>query len=1100
MNMLSSEAHGKADLVRKLSILFVDDDADVRESMTQYLSRRVGRIHTAQNGIAGINSFREQHPDLVISDMRMGGMDGLTMCRELRETEPKLPVIIISAYNDSDILLSSIDLGITKFLVKPVDTAVLMDAITNVAQSLEQQRSLENRLQQTDAVKNETDYDSACVKSYVSHFLEDNHHEELANVRHLNIPKLEVSGDFYSVAKHEDDLYVMLADGAGHGLSAVIPALQIPGIFKQQAERGFSLLTIAAEMNRSLHEQHIAEHFVATTLIRLNPREQFVEVLNCGNPPVFIFDDGGVLLHASHSKSTALGMVGEEEFSVEVERFKIDQNARIYLFTDGLVDTLRANIPNFGYVELRAMLGDIRSSDVFDTLADKVHDAARHYKEDDVTMLEVRFDCEATSETKINPSFHSALSSQTEAPVELNQMTLLYVEDDDIAREYLSLYLNRRLGMVHVAKDGKEGLELFRKHRPQIVLSDLKMPQMDGLEMVDEIRKLDKDVPIIVTSGFGSAKDTEKMFEMGISRFHMKPMDPGKLTDTIQSCLRQVNALNLLRLSASAFQASSLAVITADRNKRIIAINPSFTRITGYGLAEVIGQNPTMLSSGKHDSSQYQAMWLAVEEFGSWSGELLCQHKNGTTVSEWLTVNSVKGEDGTATGYHFIFSDISARQMSEEKVRQLMSFDSLTGLPNRAMFADRVNEILEQTRRNKGHLALVCFNIDRFFVINNMLGVRVGDEVLFTVAKRLSASVGEGDVVCRMGGDEFAVLMLERGGRESFERAVIELSHVISQPIKVNDKEVQLRASVGISIYPADGETYEDMVRSASGAMNHAQLLGGNTYRFFDKSVSQREERQAYLQQGFKSGLQKNEFFMLYQPKYSLSRQQVVGAEALVRWNHPTLGLVSPAEFIPIAESSGAVIEMSEWIIDTVCAQLAGWRKQGLLQVPVSINISPLHFWRGDLVGSLQKGLQTWGIDTAALPIEVTENIVMNTSDRTLHVLGHLKELGFQLSIDDFGTGYSSLKYLKDLPISELKIERSFIVEIPEDVHPDDLYRTAIPRAIIRLANEFKLGVVAEGVETESQKNFLVENGCDVIQGYLFSPPISANEFGSMLQ
>ena len=1098
--MLPSEAREKADLVRKLSVLFVDDDADVRESMVQYLSRRVGKVHTAQNGIAGINSFKEQHPDLVISDMRMGEMDGLTMCRELRETEPGLPVIIISAYNDSDILLSSIDLGVTKFIVKPVDTTVLMDAITNVAQSLEQQRSLENRLQQTDAVKSEADYDSACVKNYVSHFLEESHHEELANIRHLNIPKLEVSGDFYSVAKHEDDLYVMLADGAGHGLSAVIPALQIPGIFKQQAERGFSLLTIAAEMNRSLHEQHITEHFVATTLMRLNPYEQFIEVLNCGNPPVFIFDDGGALLHACHSRSTALGMVREQDLSVEVERFKIDQNARIYLLTDGLVDTLHASFPNFDYDELRTMLGDRHSSDAFDTVAGKVHEAARRYKEDDITMLEVHFDLAAIMEPRVETARYAAHSKQEEAPVELNQMSLLYVEDDEIAREYLALYLNRRLGMVYVAKDGKEGLELFGKHRPQIVVADLKMPHMDGLEMVDEIRKLDNDVPIIVTSGFGSAKDTEKMFEMGISRFHMKPMDPGKLTDTIQSCLRQANALNLLRLSASAFQASSLAVITADRDKRIISVNPSFSRITGYGLADVIGQNPTMLSSGKHDASHYQVMWHALDEFGSWSGELPCQHKDGTAVSEWLTVNSVKGEDGTPTGYHFIFSDISARQMSEEKVRLLMSFDSLTGLPNRAMFADRVKEILENTRQGMGHLALVCFNIDRFFVINNMLGVRVGDEVLFTVAKRLSASAGEGDVVCRMGGDEFAVLMQEKGGHESFERAVIDLSHVISQPIKVSDKEVQLRASAGISIYPSDGETYEELVKSASGAMNHAQHMGGNTYRFFDKSVSQREERQAYLQQGFKSGLQKNEFFMLYQPKYSLSRQQVVGAEALVRWNHPTLGLVSPAEFIPIAESSGAVIEMSEWIIDTVCAQLADWRKRGLAQVPVSINISPLHFWRGDLVGSLQKGLQTWRLDTAVLPIEVTENIVMNTSDRTLQVLGHLKELGFQLSIDDFGTGYSSLKYLKDLPISELKIDRSFIIEIPEVGQPDDLSKTAIPRAIIRLANEFKLGVVAEGVETESQKNFLVENGCDVIQGYLFSPPISANEFGSMLQ
>jgi EAL domain-containing protein (putative c-di-GMP-specific phosphodiesterase class I) len=253
------------------------------------------------------------------------------------------------------------------------------------------------------------------------------------------------------------------------------------------------------------------------------------------------------------------------------------------------------------------------------------------------------------------------------------------------------------------------------------------------------------------------------------------------------------------------------------------------------------------------------------------------------------------------------------------------------------------------------------------------------------------------------------------------------------------------------------------------------------------------------LQQGIKSGLQNAEFYMLYQPKYSLSQQRVVGAEALVRWRHPRLGVVSPAEFIPLAEGNGSVIEMSVWIIDTVCAQLARWHNEGLPQVPVSINISPVHFWRGDLAGALQSGLEKWGISPEMLPIEVTEGVVMDTSERTLQVLAHLKTLGFHLSIDDFGTGYSSLKYLKDLPISELKIDRSFIIEIPEGQSANDSSKTAIPRTIIQLASELNLAVVAEGVETEHQRDFLLANGCDVIQGYLFSPPVPADEFAAML-
>lgn len=1097
--MLSIDKNKQADLVRKLSILFVEDDAEVRDSMARYLSRRVDRVHTAHNGLAGLSSFKEMTPDLVISDIRMGGMDGLAMCRAIRETRPEIPLIIISAHNESDVLLSSIDIGITKFIVKPVDTGVLMDAINGVAQSIEAQRNLENRLQKMDSILSETDYESESVRNYVARYLDANHHDEISNVRHLNIPKLGVSGDFYSVARHDDDLYVMLADGAGHGLSAVIPALQMPKIFQQQAARGFSLLTIAAEINRYLHDQNFVEHFVATTLVRANPGENFIEILNCGNPPVFVFDENGVLLHTCHSKSTALGMVGDEEFTAEVERFRMDKNARIYLFTDGLSDSLQAANPDFCHDDLSGVFGNQPATNVFDAVSKMVGQLAQRSSVDDISLLEIYFDCKSHAARQVEMPLEPEPQGEAEAPVALDQMTLLYVEDDELTRDYLALYLNRRLGMVYVAKDGREGLALFKKHRPQIVLSDIKMPYMTGLEMAEEIRKQDKEVPIIVTSGSDNAEDAERMFEMGISRFHLKPLDPGKLTNTIQSCIRQANSLNRLRLSASAFQASSLAVITADRSKRIVAVNPAFTQLTGYTLAEMIGHSPTLLGAGKHEASHYLAMWHALDESGGWSGELLCQHKNGATVSEWLTVNAVKGADGVATGYHFIFSDNSERQVNEEKVRQQALHDTLTRLPNRAMFAEMFDGMLAKAEALNGSVALVHINIDRFTEINNLLGVHVGDAVLSEVAQRLMGHIGEADVACRMGGDEFAILMLNDGKRESVEQLVVGLSSAIKQPIVTDEHEVQVNVSIGISLYPADGASYEALVKSAGNALNQAHRMGGDTYRFFDPTVSRQEERQLALQRGLRPGLQKHDFFMVYQPKYSLSRQRVVGAEALVRWNHAELGLVSPAEFIPLVESSGGVIELSEWIIDTVCSQLSAWRRQGLPQVPVSINISPLHFWRGDLVGALQSGLQKWALSPEMLPIEVTEGVVMDTSARTLQVLAELKALGFHLSIDDFGTGYSSLKYLKDLPISELKIDRSFIVEIPEEGQLDDLSRTAIPRAIIQLASELKLTVVAEGVETESQKNFLLENGCDVIQGFLFSKPVSPEKFSLLL-
>ncbi|MFA6014233.1 MAG: EAL domain-containing protein [Gallionellaceae bacterium] len=1107
-------------LVSKLSVLFVEDDADVRDSMASYLSRRVAQVHTAHNGEAGLSTFNELHPDLVISDIRMGEMDGLAMCRAIREKSPNQPVIFISAHNESDILLSSIDLGVTKFIVKPVDTGILMETIGNVANMLEEQRDIASQMQHITSILHESDYEKDCVKNYVARYLESNHHDEIAELRHLNIPKLEVSGDFYCVAQHQDDLYVMLVDGAGHGLSAVLPALHIPRIFQQDAEKGYSLLTIAAELNHSLFSENITGHFAATTFIRCNPHEQFIEVLNCGNPGTLIFDEAGKLLHAATSKTTALGMVTQSEFSAELERFKVDKNARIYLFTDGLLDTLQAENPEFNEAALQAMLGnaaepaqaDLNSGELsenepamsgvcgFDAVANKVQAVPPHCKVDDVTLLEIQFDCERASMQIELPLEAASNHDEVEEAVDLSKMTLLYVEDDDLTRDYLALYLNRRIGMVYVAKDGREGLALFKKHRPQIVLSDIQMPHMTGLDMAEEIRKLDKFVPIIVTSGSDNAEDAERMFDMGISRFHMKPLDPAKLTQTIQSCIRQSEVLSRLHLSASAFQASSLAVVTADQDRHIVAVNEAFTRNTGFSLAEVMGNNPVMLSSGKLSVDQHQDMWRTLEAQGSWSGELQCQHKNGESVFEWVTVNAVKNFQGGVTGYHFIFSDISERKMNEEKTLQLTLHDSLTQLPNRTMLKSKLNERLEQAKQRMENLALAYINIDHFTEINNALGVRVGDEVLYEIAQRILANVNMGDGVFSMGGDEFAVLIGHDGDKEVIRKAIEKISSAIRQPIEIRGQAFHLRESIGVGLYPADGENCEQLLKSAGSAMTHAQRSGGNTYRFYDRSLSQRDERHVLLQQGMKPGLKNNEFYMVYQPKYSLGRQRVVGAEALLRWVHPSLGPISPVEFIPLAESSGVVIEMTDWIIDTVCAQLADWRRRGIEQVPVSINISPLHFTRGDLVLSLVKALNKWDISPALLPIEVTEGVVMDASDTVMRILRELKAMGFHLSIDDFGTGYSSLKYLREMPVSELKIDRSFIIGIPEEGENMDASATTIVRTIILLAADFNLTVVAEGVETEHQKNFLQANDCDVIQGFWFSKPVAADDFAVLLK
>ncbi len=414
------------------------------------------------------------------------------------------------------------------------------------------------------------------------------------------------------------------------------------------------------------------------------------------------------------------------------------------------------------------------------------------------------------------------------------------------------------------------------------------------------------------------------------------------------------------------------------------------------------------------------------------------------------------------------------------------------------MFEQQLGELIAGTQGGTCW-ALAYVNIDRFREINNAMGVRAGDEALAQFSRRLLDLTGNRDLVCRLGGDEFALVIQNHCAREQLEGTVARLVNDISRPIVVSGGEIELRVSIGVSLFPADGRAYEELIRAACSAMNQAQRDGGGVYRFFDRSVNIMEERRLTLQQGIRKGLQRGEFFMVYQPKYSIGRQQVVGAEALVRWNHPALGLISPVEFIPLAEGNGEVIEMSEWIVDTVCRQIVEWKGRGIRIVPVSINISPVHFWRGSLVDTLRSAVQRWQVDPALLPIEVTEGVVMDSSEKTMHVLEELRALGFHISIDDFGTGYSSMKYLSDLPISELKIDRSFVMQIPEDGVETNGASTAIPRAIIQLATEFGLSVVAEGVETQAQKQFLVEHGCDVIQGYLFSKPLSPEDFASLL-
>lgn len=1082
-----------------MTLLCVEDDETALSVIANYLVRQGAKVLTARNGRQGLDLFLQHRPQMVISDINMPEMDGIAMCRAIREADQDVIIIIMSAYNEPEMLLKSIDFGVTKYLLKPVKLAELKSQAMSSALLLRTKDALEAKLSEMSDIVSNAEYEGEKLQSYIVRYMGTDHVDEAAGVRNIYVPKGEVSGDFFCIEHFDDTIYAIVADGSGHGLSAILPALQAPRIFRSQAKLGYSLSSIADSINRALHEQNLAEHFMAATLVRMNYREGFIEVLNCGNPSAVLVSEAGEVLQEFNSHELALGILDADSFDVDIRRYECKQKARIYLSTDGLADSL--NAANGGTFELAHFFDATNAS--FDDLVKIIDELPAQKRVDDITLLKIQFQPSSVADDVSSPEtvmqMQPGLAVLDDIDSTLSKINVLLVEDNPETLEYLSRYLGRRVGQLHHAHDGAEGLRIFKEYRPQLVIADIKMPHMDGIAMVEAIRKIDPDVPIIIISGSLEQSNVEDMLNLKVSKFLQKPIEIDKLKDAINECMRQFDSIFGIKLSASVFMTSPLAISITGKNREILAVNPAFCQITGYTQAEVIGHNPKILSSGKHDETFYRTMWDGINTKGSWSGEIWNRRKSGEIFLEWITINEVRRDDNEIAHYVAIFSDITERNAAEAKIRHLAQHDSLTNLPNRILFMDRVRQALLHAQREKEILAIMFLDIDHFKTINDTLGHSAGDELLCTVARDLTCSVRDTDTVSRMGGDEFAILLPEAGSREMISRIAGKISAATNRTRPIAGQELQVGISIGISVYPNDGADAESLIKHADSAMYHSKRSGRNHHRFFESGQDGTEKRLLAIQQGMRSGLYNDEFSMVYQPKYSLSKKAVVGAEALLRWNSSSLGNVSPAEFIPIAEETGFIVDIGAWVINAVSVQIAAWNKFNMRPGPVAINISPLHFHRGNVLSSLLHAIEINKLSSAAIKIELTEGIVMKDSEATLGNLLELKSHGFDISIDDFGTGYSSLNYLRRLPIDELKIDRSFIMEIGNEVKPADKSVTAIPMAIIQLAKSLGLSLVAEGVETETQKAFLEENGCDQFQGYLFCKPLPPDEFATFV-
>jgi diguanylate cyclase (GGDEF)-like protein/PAS domain S-box-containing protein len=551
---------------------------------------------------------------------------------------------------------------------------------------------------------------------------------------------------------------------------------------------------------------------------------------------------------------------------------------------------------------------------------------------------------------------------------------------------------------------------------------------------------------------------------------------------------RQADVVYLER-AAKVFEYSKEGIMVTDAANRIISVNRSFTEISGYLPEEVVGKNPNILASGRHDDAFYRQMWGTLTEKGSWQGELWNRRKNGDVYPESLTIISVKGDDGAIINHIGIFGDISERKQAEYRIQQLAHYDVLTGLPNRVLFNDRLEQAIIHAQRNKSRLALLFLDLDRFKQINDTLGHGVGDQLLQSVAHRLLSCVRDQDTVSRQGGDEFIAILPETSAAGA-EEVADKMLQAIVQPYAIEGHELRISTSIGISIYPEHALDATSLIKYADVAMYQAKASGRNHYLMFNTDMNASAYDRLSLETSLRAALEQKQLQLYYQPQVDLADGHITGCEALIRWIHPDIGMVSPIDFIPLAEETGLIGPMSDWVMEEAIRQCRIWLDAGLQDFTMGINLSALQFRQRDLYEQVRLLLEKYQVPPSAIELELTESILIEGVERILGILRNLTALGVAISIDDFGTGYSSLSYLKRFPIQRLKIDQTFVRDVVTDINDATMVKT-----IVLMADSLKLGVIAEGVETKEQAAFLHEVGCTRAQGYLFGRPMPAEAF-----
>ncbi|SEQ51037.1 diguanylate cyclase/phosphodiesterase with PAS/PAC sensor(s) [Amphritea atlantica] len=544
-----------------------------------------------------------------------------------------------------------------------------------------------------------------------------------------------------------------------------------------------------------------------------------------------------------------------------------------------------------------------------------------------------------------------------------------------------------------------------------------------------------------------------------------------------------------LKLADKVIEASMEAIVICDKNAQILRVNPSFTEITGYTSAEVLGKNPNILSSGRHNKSFYKAMWQSLTEQGFWQGEIWNRRKDGAVYPEWLSITSIRDDHGNISQYASIFTDLTEIKKSEARIRRLAYFDELTRLPNRKLFNDRLQLSIGYAREHQHRIAVAYIDVDFFQQINDLHGHETGDRVLKEIGRRIEHQLDDSDTVARFGGDEFNLILTDVDDTPHISEFLNRLLSTVNQPILIEDKELKVTVSIGVSFFPTDADDAESLLKCANSAVHLAKDFGRNSFRFFSPEQHRLIQSRYQMGSDLQAALDNGEFQLYFQPKVGLHTGRPTSCEALLRWLHPQLGFISPAEFIPLAEDLGLINRIGRFVLEEACQQIARWREQGE-EINVAINLSARQFQQGDIAEQILECLKQHNLPAHLLSVELTESCFLYCPEETKEALNTLRSQGIQVAIDDFGTGYSSLSYIRTIALDILKIDRSFLVNL----EASEVDR-AIVTSIIEMSHVLGLQVVAEGIEHQSQVTILKQMKCDQLQGFLLARPMPADAF-----